>query len=347
MDPVQLIPTPDTIPVAWPWFKVLLLPSFAVHLLFMNALLGTAIIGWAHDLRPGGHGREVARGVSGKLPFFLAFTINFGVAALLFLQVLFGHFFYTSSILMARWWLSLLLLVISAYAAAYWIELKFEQLGLWRRLIWCFMVGALLLVGFVFVNNMTLMQDPESWRRYFQTPEGTLWHVGDPTLLPRYLHFVTASVAVGGLLLALLHRNRPGAARAAYMQWFTGATALQFVIGAWFFTSLPAAVRQGLTGGDTQASVLFAVALLGVLLALVFGLRQRLGPAVAATLFTVAAMVLVRDAVRALYLAPYFTIDRLVVAPQYSPMAVFGLMLSVGLAAVAYMVRLYRKGGRP
>jgi hypothetical protein len=345
MDPVQLIPTPDTIPVAWPWFKVLLLPSFTVHLLFMNALLGMAIIGWTHAMRPAGRGLEAARGISKKLPFFLAFTINFGVAALLFLQVLFGHFFYASSILMARWWMSVLALVLTAYAAAYWIDLKFEP-GLWRRLIWTFMVGTLLLVGFVFVNNITLMQDPGAWRRYFQAPGGTLWHVGDPTLVPRYLHFVTASVAVGGLLLALFRRNRPAASRGAYLQWFTAATALQFFIGAWFFTSLPDAVRRGMMGGDTQASLLFAVALLGVLMALVFGIRQRLGPAVGATLFTVGTMVLLRDAVRALYLAPYFAFDRLVVDPQYSPMAVFGLSLILGLAAVVYMVRLYRKGSR-
>jgi hypothetical protein len=347
MDPAQLIPAPDTIPVAWPWLKGLLLPCFAVHLLFMNALLGTAVIGWAHALRPGGRGLDAARSVSGKLPFFMAFTINFGVAALLFLQVLFGHFLYASSILMARWWLSILALVLAAYGVAYWIDIKFDGLGSLRSLIWTFMVVALLLVGFVFVNNLTLLQDPGAWPRYFQAPAGMLWHTGDPALVPRYLHFVTASVAVGGLVMALLRRNRPAASRAAYMQWFAAATALQLFIGAWFFTSLPAAVRRALMGGDTPAAVLFAVALLGVLLALVFGIRQRLGPAVAATLFTVGAMVLLRDTVRAICLAPFFTIDRLVVHPQYSPMAVFGLFLVLGLAAVGYMVRLYLKGGGP
>jgi hypothetical protein len=57
----------------------------------------------------------------------------------------------------------------------------------------------------------------------------------------------------------------------------------------------------------------------------------------------VLAMVLVRDAVRSLYLAPYFDSTRLVVRPQHSPAAVFVLFLIMGAAAVGYMVRLYFK----
>ena len=125
MNPAQFIPTPDTLPVTWPWFKALLIPCFMVHLLFMNALLGTAVLGWVHVLAP--RGRETAGTISRKLPFYAAFTINFGVAALLFMQVLYGHLFYTSSILMAVWWLSALALLAAAYGAAYWIEFRFDS----------------------------------------------------------------------------------------------------------------------------------------------------------------------------------------------------------------------------
>ncbi len=347
MDPQQLVPAAGTIPVAWPWFKILLIPCFALHLLFMNALLGSGIIGWASALRSSGPGLERARSIGHRLPFFMAFTINFGVAALLFMQVLYGHLFYTSSILMAVWWLGALVPVLGAYGAAYWIDFNFDGLGVWRSLIWTLMVVALLMVGFVFTNNLTLMADPPSWPRYFQSPGGFLWHWEDPTLIPRYLHFVTASVAVGGVISALLNRNRPGEGTACFMQWFTAATAMQFIIGGWFFMTLPQIVRQALMGANAQAAVSFAAALAGGLLALVFGIRQRIWPAAAATVFTVLAMVLVRDVVRTLCLMPYFTVDRLIVQPQYSPMVVFGLFVVLGVVAVAYMVRLYLKAPHP
>jgi hypothetical protein len=344
MDPAPLIPAADTLPVAWPWFKALLISCFTVHLLFMNALLGTAIIGWIHNLGSRNQSPETARRVSKTLPLFMAFAINFGVAALLFMQVLFGHFFYTSSILMAVWWLSALALVLMVYGAAYWIDFKFEGLGRRRTLVWTLMVAALLLVAFVFVNNLTLMQDPGAWPRYFQAPGGTLLHLNDPTLIPRYLHFVTASVAVGGLVLALLNRQGPAERAAGCMHWFTVATGLQLIIGGWLFVTLPPSVRLALMGGNPRATAIFAAALLGFLLTLAFGHRQRIWPSAGAAILTVLAMVVVRDTVRAIYLAPYFSVEHLTAQPQYSPMLVFGVFAVSALVAVFYMVRLYSKG---
>lgn len=343
MDPKLLIPRPDTIPVSWYWFKALLIPCFTIHLLFMNTLLGTAIIGWAKMVRPKAAGIDTCGMISRRLPFCMAFTINSGVAALLFMQVLYGHFFYTSSVLMAVWWLSIPALVITAYAAAYWLDFRFDTLaagGRWA--IWSIMVLGLLLVGFVFVGNMTLMLDPPAWVHYFKQPGGTLWHFDDATLLPRYLHFVIASVAVGGLALALWNRKGGDDPVHDGLQWFTTATGLQFIVGGWFFLVLPQPIRLALMGGDTWASVILALSLLGVLLALVFGIKKMLWPAVGATAATVAGMVFVRDAVRSLYLAPYFSLEDLAVAPQYSPMVVFAVFVALGVAAIWYILKLWK-----
>jgi hypothetical protein len=340
MDPASLIPTADTLPVAWPWLKAFLIPCFVVHLLFMNALVGTGVIGWAQAMRSDASSLQTAGGIGKKLPFFMAFAINFGVAALLFLQVLYGHFFYTSSILMAVIWLSALALILGAYAAAYWIDFRPPESGSMRRLVWTMMVAALLMVAFIFVNNLTLMQDPAAWVGYFRNPNGTLWHWNDPGLIPRYLHFTTASVAVGGLVLALLNQRR-GLDPAGNMNWFTAATAIQLLVGGWFLLSLKPAVRLALMGGNPMATGFFGAALIGVLSALACGLKQWVRPAAGAVLFTVTAMVLVRDSVRSLYLAPYFSPDILSVHPQYAPMIVFSLFVCLGIAAVTYLVRLY------
>jgi hypothetical protein len=343
MDPAALIPAPDALPVAWSWFKAMLFPCFVAHLLFMNALVGSSLIGWVHTLRSGVSDLEAARGIGKRMPFYMAFAINFGVATLLFLQVLYGHFFYTSSILMAVWWLSALALVLAAYGAAYWIDIRFHGPAALRRLVWTLMAAALLVVAFVFVNNLTLLQDPGAWPGYFKTPGGTLRHWRDATLIPRYLHFVTASAAVGGLVLALTFRHGPADKRDGGMRWFVWATALQLLIGGWFFLSLPPAVRSALMGGDIKSTAFFGAALGGAMVSLFFGIQRRLWPSVGAVMLTVSAMVLVRDAVRTLVLAPYFDAAASTVRPQYSPVAVFGLFLALGAAAVGYMLRLYLK----
>ena len=51
MEYAYLVSSPDPIPVPWMWIQVLLIATFVIHLLFMNAMLGTGII--AVMLTPG------------------------------------------------------------------------------------------------------------------------------------------------------------------------------------------------------------------------------------------------------------------------------------------------------
>ena len=102
-----IIPSADTIPVAWGWFQFLLLLTFPLHVLAMNAMVGGLAIGVVQHFRGGDSRRRLAHRIAIVLPLVIAFAVNFGVAPLLFLQVLYGAFFYTSSILMGVPWLLL------------------------------------------------------------------------------------------------------------------------------------------------------------------------------------------------------------------------------------------------
>jgi hypothetical protein len=48
-----IIPTADTIPAAWGWFQFLLLLTFPLHLLAMNAMVGGLTIGIVQHFRGG------------------------------------------------------------------------------------------------------------------------------------------------------------------------------------------------------------------------------------------------------------------------------------------------------
>ena len=114
MNPSDLIPTAEAIPVHWLWFKILLIVTFVLHILFMNVLLGGTILSFWGNLRKASK-NDVSHELSGRLPTITAMTVNLGVAPLLFLQVIYGNFIYVSSVLMAVYWLSVIGLVILAY----------------------------------------------------------------------------------------------------------------------------------------------------------------------------------------------------------------------------------------
>lgn len=156
MDPGALVPTAEAIPVPAGWFQVLLLGTFVLHILFMNAMLGGGVIALVHALLPSGPATQPGpdHAIAKKLPYTIALAVNLGVAPLLFLQVLYGHFIYASSVLMAVWWVSVFLLVMAAYYAAYIYDFKFEALHKARWLVIGLAVACLLAVGFIFTNNM-------------------------------------------------------------------------------------------------------------------------------------------------------------------------------------------------
>ncbi len=346
MNPVDLIPTADAIPVHWGWFKVLLILTFTVHILLMNAMLGSGIIALAGRFTDDKGTRDLQKDVSRKLPFLIAFAVNFGVAPLLFLQTLYGHFFYASSQLMAVPWLSVIGLLIIGYYSAYLYKYKFEGLADRRNGFLGATVAILLIVAFIFVNNMTLMITPISWPRYFDNPQGTLLNLADPTLLPRYLHFMTASVAIGGLFIALVwhHRQRRGVpdARANIrrgLNWFLYATLFQLIFGFWFQMRLPAGILNLFMGGSALHTGVFLLSLGVLVLALIFGIRGDVWATTAAALILIVLMAVMRDLVRTAYLAPYFSLDDLTVTGQYSPLLVFLFALAAGTVAVATVTR--------
>ncbi len=129
MDPALLLPSPDAIPVPWGWFQALLLFTFFCHILLMNVMLGTACIALSGHFSRGGERGADSHRLAGVLPFTIAFAVNFGVAPLLFVQVLYGQFVYVSSILMARFWLAVIALLIASYSLAYLYKYRYDRLG--------------------------------------------------------------------------------------------------------------------------------------------------------------------------------------------------------------------------
>jgi cytochrome bd-type quinol oxidase subunit 1 len=356
---VANVPGADALPLAAPvWlFRFLLVLTSVLHLLAMNLLLGgavLAVVARALGRRPGGDAYGRLAGAIGKLlPVTVAATVTLGVAPLLFLQVLYGRLFFVSSILLGWWWLALVPVLILAYYGTYIAATRVRR-GL---LIPVAIAVALLAVSSLFTLNMSLMLWPEQFlARYIADPGGWRLDVADAAVPVRWLHFVTAAIAVASLGVAGLGAARRGedpALSAAAMRLgtrvFAGATLVNIAVGLTWFGLLPAAVAQRFMGGDVVATVLFAVAMLsGLLLGwLAVEAAWRVAPTgrqiatlVVLTAVHVPLMVLVRDQLRAATLARIeYALPN--AAPQWEVIAIFGLLLVAGAATVAWMVRAY------
>jgi hypothetical protein len=342
MDLARLIPAAEAIPSPWGWFEALLLLTFVLHVLFMNLTVGSAAI--ALFGRFTGRHADLARELGRRLPTTLALQINFGVAPLLFVQVLYGQFLYTSSVLMAGWWLSAIAAVILGYYGLYLSDAKTGSAPGLSRLALAVSLAMLLYTGFLLSNNMTLMLRPEAWGVYATNPHGGFLNLTDPTLWARYAHMMLAAPAVAGLYVALLgaKKRRPDWVEHG-LKWFTRLTMAQALVGAWLVMSLPRPVLLAFMGRDRLATALLAAAVLAGLAALAAGLKKLTGAAVWLTLVTMALMAATRAQVRLLTLAPHFTPAALPVTGDQTPFLVFALALVLGLGAIAYMLKVYAK----
>lgn len=342
----SMVPFPDSIPTAWGYFQFFLLLTFPLHLLLMNALLGSSVVALHAQIKGDGQSRRLAYELAKLIPLLVALTVNFGVAPLLFLQVLYGHFVYVSSVLMGIFWILVIPTLIIAYYATYWYDFKFTVLGRSGVMVLGFAVLCFMAIGFLFSNNMTLMVHPESWRAYFNSPEGTLLNIGDASLWPRYLHFLVGGTAVGGVLVALYGRflarrdqTLGDYAIALGMKLFFILTLVQLAVGVWFLLALPKAQMMIFMGGNSLATTCFVLALIVIVAALTAAYRGRVFLTVALVAGVVYLMAFMRDFLRTGYLKEYFSPASLSVVPEYSPLVFFLGTLVVGLVLVAWMLR--------
>jgi len=359
METSLLIPNTSPIQVDWSILTVLLLLTFLVHLWIMNVMLGTGFIALIRHLRKDDVKSDLSQNIASNLPFTIAFTINFGVAPFLFLQVLYGHLIYTSSILMAAYWLSVIGILILAYYSAYIYDFKYDELSEKRIFFIGFTVLALLWIAFVFTNNMTLMLSPDKWSMYFEDPSGFCLNLKEKTLFPRFFHFVIASIAMGGLSIALYRQtqkvyftddnsdNKEVISRwdediQTGLGWFIGATLVQMVVGVWYFMSLPESVRGIFMGNHTLGTGVFILVIPLIVVMLICSVRNYVWMTGFLIIPVSVLMIIMRHLVRSAYLDQYFRVQDLPVSGQYSPFIFFIVALICGISAIIYMIKLVR-----
>lgn len=347
MDLNSLMPSPETIPAPWWVLDSLGAGLLMLHLIVINAAVGGVLIMLVSRM---GRSAEDSPGIfpgalKGKLPTAFALGINLGVAPLLFFQVIYGHIFYTASTLMAVFWIMIIPLLILGYYGAHFHSRKFQNRTV--SLTWLSLSAMVVLyIAFMFQNNISHQLHPGSWSRYFENRGGTLLNLSDPVLWPRYLHFLTASVAVAGLFSSLVWhiRGRRGAAEsekgvAKGLKIFGIATMVQVVIGFWMLLALPREIMLSFMGGSLTHTIVLFTGIVAALALIMTAMLKRLWTTVYLFLTVMLLMVLMRTFLRYLYLEPHFQVESLAVSPMYGVFGLFLAVLAVGLVIVGIMLR--------
>ncbi|MBN1342100.1 MAG: cytochrome C [Phycisphaerae bacterium] len=180
---------------------------FLTHILFVNLMLGGSLLTLAFEVV--GHRRRDADLDALALEIAKTTTVNkslavvLGVGPLLAINVVYTVFFYSANALTGMAWISIVPLVATAFLLLYLHKYTWHTDWMVRRRVVHVAIGGLatailLMVPFIFLTNINLMLFPDRWGdvRGFHTA------VLLPNVLPRYLHFLLASVAVTGLALA-------------------------------------------------------------------------------------------------------------------------------------------------
>jgi hypothetical protein len=119
---------PDFQPIPLPapvWLlKIILVVGFYLHAIPMNVALTGGFIAALFILyarrRQHEYARRIGYALAFSLPFFVSVAITQGIVPLLFIQLVYGPLFYTSSILMALPWMMMIFITPLPTAASRW-----------------------------------------------------------------------------------------------------------------------------------------------------------------------------------------------------------------------------------
>ena len=352
------IPLPSADPLGYPipieLLRALSYFTLVLHFLAMNLTLGGVGLLLYLKLRKPAHHQSMVKYLGNSLPLGFSYLVTLGVPPLLFVQVIYGQLFYSSSVVMGAHWIMIVPLLIIGYGLFYLHKLtrdsRPKRQGMWLTIAF----ASMLLIGFFWVNNITLSQTPEKWlSTYAEHPAGMTLNMSEGTLFPRYLLFMAPTICVAalGLLIAGAYLRRWGqtdkgkAYQGFALRAFLVGLVVEAVAGGLMFATLPAPLTEFVSSGTPMLLLAAGAGLTVVTAALVF-LSARSGKATPAIVAAVVlalglgAFVALRDMVRIEYLRPYFDAAQVPVNAQWIMFFMFLVIMLLGVALLVVLTAM-------
>ena len=220
-------------------FLVLGVLTWALHIAAVQVMLGASALTLYGAFSRDAHWRRLAAAMITTAKIAVSVAIVLGVAPLLFVQVIYDPFWYTSNVLSARWVIGFIIILILAYLAMYAFYYRNHSLATQpTRSAWQLVVSLVLMlvVGWIMHVLSYQMLLPEQWMSWY-APNGVI-DAGGQSLhgysITRFAFFILLSVAVAAAWLF------------AYRRYLMGRTGEDAGYIAWL---LPLAHKLMLAGG--------------------------------------------------------------------------------------------------
>jgi cytochrome c len=253
---MQNIPVPRDIPLPLPaspmLLQVLLVLAFMAHIFFVNLMVGGSLLTLGFQLR-GLRDKDfdvLAREIAMTVTVNKSLAVVLGVAPLLLLNVLYTVHFYTANALTGTAWILLIPLITVAFLLLYLHKYSWDLLAQHKSVHIAIIALASLLflaIPLVFIVNVILMIMPERWT----SVHGFMSALTLPNVLPRYFHFLCASLVLTSLFgvgwfsrksfdpaLRFERLRKPELRRAFYSVAFAVSLA-QFIVGPLVLFTVP------------------------------------------------------------------------------------------------------------
>lgn len=368
MEPQALIDTTLTpgLPVPFWLIEILKVAGFALHMVPMNLWFAGLIVAMISQAFGGEHPKRWSTRLMNEMPIIVGMGVNFGIVPLLFIQVAYSKLFYPATILMAWFWIAVILLLIPAYYGVYvylfYLANGGRMMNWAKRSIGWASALAFIAISFIFVNAMSLMTNVQGWPQIWKGQDvagavlGTGLNLADPTLVPRWLMVfgiaLTTSAAWVVFDAAWFGRSESE----GYKSWAAGFAWKLYSIGlAWFaitgswyvFGTWRADVYQAMIAWPLLPLTIATALSPGLPWALLFYARQKnlaltrpMASLIAAAQFGVIAVNgISRQVVQNLEIQNYFPVAAQPVDPQWSEFALFLVSVVIGLALVVWMIQ--------
>ncbi len=346
-------------------FLVLGVITLALHLTAVSLMLGTLVMSFITNFSNRKMVLEMAPvfGFSSKV--IVSLVIVLGVAPLLFVQVIYDPFWYTSNVLSAWWLIYFLVFLTCGYLLLYlYVWMSEKALSNGRLNLGKIQRGLVLLLalimfghcGFIMHSIANQALFPSSWMEWY-APAGEIVTTGKKlhyTLLPRVLFYLFLALPVTGAWLYAVRTWKKGSGTlterqsdfyGSFAKWLCWAGSLILAgLAAWWMFRLPEQMAFLRTSGWT--SLLVVPIVIFALLPVLFNGESKIRYGYWPLALSVVSMLLLcvhREAIRfstLLETVKWNPLDYKVVTDWPSTIVFFVTFLVIGGLALGYMLTI-------
>jgi hypothetical protein len=219
-------------------FLVLGVVTFALHMAAVQVMLGAGALTLRGAFSADRSWRRLAQAMLVTSKVAVSVAIVIGVAPLLFVQVVYDPFWYTSNVLSAWWVIAFILILIAGYLSMYVFYWKNHDIvadggrgGGWMVASLALLLG----VGFIVHSLTNQMLFPELWMEWYAPggvvqPDGHSLHYWN---LPRFAFFIALAAPRIGAWLYGYRRYLQASADPdlAYIAWLAPLAQKFLLIG--------------------------------------------------------------------------------------------------------------------